>query len=211
MFVPYLEIAWLKENFPEPVPFGVSHGMSSDEITHRLGGAPYRPWPAQFRCWRKVLDPARDVIFDVTDHGQISVRIAHARELASPRHPAKPLAGLFLAWAAGRGLIDVARFAAHADLLAAVRRRENKGSDLLTAAIPRGIWDIHLKDTPGLRDFAYGWFHNIEHGYIVSDLIAVFGVRQGKHGHKEPVLDNDDWNAVDRAAPALDARFAAFV
>jgi hypothetical protein len=65
--------------------------------------------------------------------------------------------------------------------------------------------------TPGLRDFAYGWFHNIDHGYIVFDFIQVFGSRPGPHGHDEPVLDTDDPKAVEKAAKALDTRFAEFI
>jgi hypothetical protein len=210
-FVPYLELAWLKENFLEPLPFGIRHGMAADEITTRLGAETGVRKAWKVRYWRRVLDAARDIVFDVEEDGQITIGILQARELTSRYYPSQPIAGLFLAWAVARDLIDASRFAAYADLLAAVRKREKKGSNLLTAAIPRGIWDVHLKDMPGLRDFAYGWFHNIEHGYIVADLIAVFGARQGKHGHDEPVLDDDDWAAVDRAAPALDTRFAAWV
>jgi hypothetical protein len=211
LFVPYLHIAWLKENFPEPLPFGISHGMAAGEIAQRLGRdeGVRKAW--KVRYWRRTLDAARDVVLDVEEDGHIAIEIVQARGLASRSHPATPIAGLFLAWAVARGLIDAPRFAAHAGLVAAVGRREKKGSDLFMTAIPRGIWDVHLKDAPGLRDFAYGWFHNMDHGYIVADLIAVFGARQGKHGHNEPVLDDDDWNAVDRATPLLDTRFAAWL
>jgi hypothetical protein len=39
-FVPYLTIAWLRPQFPEPLPFGLAHGMTPDEITQTLGVAP---------------------------------------------------------------------------------------------------------------------------------------------------------------------------
>jgi len=72
-------------------------------------------------------------------------------------------------------------------LLAAGRSREKPGGELLAAAAPRGLWDVHLADVPGLRDFACRWFHNIEVGYVVFDLIQVFGPRSGPTGHDEPV------------------------
>jgi hypothetical protein len=75
----------------------------------------------------------------------------------------------------------------------------------------RGLWDIHLKDEPGLRAFANRWFHNMEEIYIDDDLVAVFGAREGPYGHDEPVLDDDDWPAVDKATPTLDRRFAQWV
>jgi len=37
------------------------------------------------------------------------------------------------------------------------------------------------------------------------------GKREGPYGHDEPVLDDDDWKAVDRATTALDKRFARWV
>src|SRR5262249_45193393 len=132
-------------------------------------------------------------------------------ELASRHHPSRQILGLFVAWAVQRDLLDESRLAAHKKLIAAVRKREKQGSDLVDAALPRGLWDVHLKDLPGLRDFACGWFWNSDHGYMVSDLIKVFGSRPGSHGHDEPVLDDDDWVAVDRATKALDKRFAAWV
>ena len=79
------------------------------------------------------------------------------------------------------------------------------------AAVPRGLWDVHLKDEPDLRDFAFGWFHNIGGFYIRDDLVTVFGARKGPYGHDEPVLDDDNWSAVDRATPTLDQRFGQWV
>jgi hypothetical protein len=208
-FVPYLQLVWLKEKFSE-MPFGIAHGMDPDEITKRLGVTPGVRGSGKFQYWRKVLDPARDIVLDVCDD-EITIGVEEALELTSRHHPPPQISGLFLAWAARRGLLDESRFAVHAELLAAVRKGRAKGSELLAAAIPRGIWDIHLKDEPGLRDFAHGWFHNIDHGYVIFDLIKVFGHRPGPHGHDEPILDDDDPKAVDKATPALDKRFARWV
>ena len=71
----------------------------------------------------------------------------------------------------------------------------------MQAALPRGLWDIHLKDEPGLRRFAFQWFHNIGGVYIRDDLVAIFGARKGEYGHDEAVLDDDDWSAVKKALP----------
>jgi hypothetical protein len=138
------------------------------------------------------------------------VCVAEARELAS-RSDLRPQVGLFLAWAVRRNLLDEARFSAHADPIRAVRRGEKRGSELLATALPRGLWDTHLKDLPDLRDFAFRWFHNLGDSDIVSDLIKVFRARRGSHGHDEPILDEDDGKAVGRATKALDKRFAAWV
>jgi hypothetical protein len=69
----------------------------------------------------------------------------------------------------------------------------------------------YLVDRPGLRDFAYSWFHNIGGKYIRFDLIKVFRARPGKHGHDEPILDEDTWANVDRATPMLDRIFATWL
>jgi hypothetical protein len=99
-------------------------------------------------------------------------------------------------------------FLGHEALLEAVRERKERGSKLVEAALPRGLWDIHLKDLPGFRDFAYEWLHRLGETWIRDDLVSVFGSREGPYGHAEAVLDSDDWQEVDRATPVLDRRFA---
>lgn len=184
-YVPYLQIAWLSARFGEPLPSG-----------QEAAG---------------LVDPGRDIVLNV-EPGRVTVMVDQALELSS-RHgvPAPPVVGLFVGWAALRDLLDETRLRAHADLLAAVRRRERQGSALVAAAWPRGLWGSHLKDLPGLRQFAHGWFHNIGGSFIRDDLVAVFGARTGPTGHAEPVLDDDDWAAVDLATPTLDGRFGAWV
>jgi hypothetical protein len=119
--------------------------------------------------------------------------------------------GLFVAWLITRDLLDEQRLSSHADLIAAIRKRERPGTALVDAALPRGLWNVHLRDLPELRRFAHAWFHNIEVGFIRHDLVGVFGAREGPTGHAEPVLDDDDWAAFDRATPVLDARFGQWV
>jgi hypothetical protein len=209
-FVPYLSLVRPTQKFPEPLPFGVALGMSPDELTAKLGVPPHLRG-AGVQYWRRVLDPERDVILDGNERG-FTIMIDSASEL-SGRHgsPARPVVGLFVAWLIARDLLDESRFAAHAELIAAIRRRERQGTALVDAALPRGLWDDHLRDRPGLRHFAYAWFHNIKVGFIRDDLVGVFGSREGPTGHAEPVLDDDDWAAVDRATPVLDERFGQWV
>jgi hypothetical protein len=187
-FIPYHQVAWVTERFAEPLP----------TVTDT-----------------EVVDAARAICLYAEQgelaQGRIAVSVDEARELSARCGvPALPVLGLFVAWAALRGLLDETRLEGHADLLAAVRRRERPGSALVAAAWPRGLWDCHLKDESGLRQFAHGWFHNIGGSYIIDDLVKVFGGREGPYGHTEAVLDSDNWAAVDRATLALDKRFAAW-
>jgi len=206
-YVPYLGLVWLREKLPEPLPFDLKFRMTAEELTSRLG----QPGDVGFGpCWRRVLDPARDIVLTAEPH-EVRIEVAVAYELASPTRPGRSALGVFIAWAILRDLIDTARFCEHAALLNAIRQRERQGSALVDPALPRGLWDVHLKDVPGLRQFAYQWFHNIGGRYIPDDLVAVFGARKGKTGHDEPVLDDDNWQAVDKVAPALDKRFAQWV
>jgi hypothetical protein len=211
-FVPYLSTAWLTDRLPEPLPFGLQFGMSVEEITSRLG-QPDEIGFGAFRqpCWSRVLDPARDVVLQV-DPSSFAIEVDEALEL-SARYgvPPRPVVGLFVAWTILRNLLDEARFVQHASLVSAIRKRQHQGSALVDAALPRGLWGSHLKDEPGLRNFAYRWFHNIGGLYVCDDLVAVFGARKDRHGHDEPVLDDDDWQAVDQAAPKLDERFAEWL
>ena len=136
-------------------------------------------------------------------------RRARRLQLSQRRHnTAVRQVGLLVAWLAHRGFLESTTFPDHAALLEAVRKREVRGSKLVEAALPRGLWDIHLKDLPGFRHFAFEWMHNIGGKYIRDDLVTVFGSREGPYGHAEAVLDNDDWQAVDKATPVLDRRFA---
>lgn len=207
-FVPYFRLAWMTKTFEE-LPYGIAFGMAPDEVTRRFGAEP-ETIPAGLK-WSLVVDAARDVELDF-DGREYRIVVAEALEL-SGRHgvPAKPVVGVFVAWAARRGLLDPTRVGAHAAPLEEVGAGTRKGSELLAAAWPRGLWDVHLVDEPGLRRFAYAWFHNIEVGFIRDDFVSVFGSRDGPYGHKEPVLDDDDAAAVEKATPKLDEVFAPWL
>lgn len=216
IFIPYLQIAWIGEKFPESLPFGLAFGMGVKEVEKALGPATEtigHSADARRPVWRRTLDAARDVELEVeaAESLTVRVRVREAAEYTSAGYPARAIVGLFLAWAVQRELIDSPRLAKHAALLNAVRQRKQQGSALLDAAFPRGLWDSDVKDAPGLREFLYLWFHNIDGKYIRDDLVKAFGARKGKYGHDEPILDDDDWTAVDKAAKVLDKRFAAWV
>jgi hypothetical protein len=204
-YVPYLSLVWLNSRFPGPLPFGLRSGMSVEEITGTLGDPAIRG-SLRIPYWERELDPTRDIVFEV-DPKTITIKIKQALEL-TPREESRPLVGLLVAWLASRGFLEPKAFPGHEALLEAVRKRKERGSKLVEAALPRGLWDIHLKDLPDFRAFAYGWSHNIGETSIREDLFGVFGSRIGAYGLPEAALDDDDWQAVDKATPVLDRRFA---
>ncbi len=203
-YVPYLAIAWLNEKLPEKLPFGLKFGMSVEELTTALGPPTQLMGTLKRPSWERVLDPARDIVFSV-DPKTVIIQVHQAIELASPDVPGRLVLGLFVAWAIQRDLLDPECFRDNAALHAAVRERVQKGSAFVAAALPRGLWNMHVKDETGLRDFAFAWFHNMEGSYVSDDLIDVFGARKGPYGHDEPVLDDDDWSVVDKASPTSTA------
>lgn len=209
-FIPYLSLAWLTPRFKEPFPFGFAFGLEPDEVTRRLGVPPVEHVP-KVPIWTRVLDAEREIVLSV-DARECRIRVEEARELSARCGvPPLPVVGLFVAWAAQCNLLDAGRVGPHAALLEDVRTGRRKGSELLAAAWPRGLWDVHLADKPGLRQFAFGWFHNVGGSFINRDLIDVFGERMNRYSHKEPVLDDDDPAAVKKATQKLDAVFAPWL
>ena len=66
-YVPYLAIVWFQEKFREPLPFGVRFGISTEEVTARMGFAPTEVGKPDRRSpsWSAQLDPSLDVLFTV--------------------------------------------------------------------------------------------------------------------------------------------------
>lgn len=213
-FIPYLSFAWVSEKIGEPV-LGVPWDSTLEGVTAVLGEpTTYR---RQFTTdkkptlptWTFALDVAAAIELEITFRKSLRVTLGVKSSLGCEAFPT-PSTGLFVAWAATRGLLDEARFGPHADLLKAVKKRKAKGSDLINAALPRGLWTDHLKQDEDLRLAVYQWFHNFG-SWITDDLKKLFGKRPGAHGHDAPILDDDTWDAVDKAAPIFEKRFGVFL
>ena len=209
-FVPYVSFAWVRAEIGETV-LGVSwQATTEEEITKALGPPTRKVFrPKQditVPYWTVELDEGANVSLEVNLAKKISVTMKVATALALEKY-VDVKTGLFLGWAATHGLLDETRFTAHGDLLSAVKQRTAKGSDLMKAALSRGLWSDHLKNHQGLGAFAFGWFNNLQGCWITADLKEVFGKRPGPHGHDEPRLDDDTWDAVDKASKVFGERF----
>jgi hypothetical protein len=223
-FVPYLTGFALNQRFRGPLPFGLEWGIDDAALEAFLGPPSFRGmatidgvWVegAGKPGWRKAIDDDWGIDFDVSTRKktgkleEIAIGTRIVLELLGLYEP-KPLMGLLVAWAAECGLLDERRFTRHAALLAEVKARRKKGSELVTAALARGLWDVHLKTA--LRQRAYDWFHQPDsEAYYKRELRAIFGLRENQYGHEDVVLDDDEWPRVDQAAPVLDRRFADFL
>ncbi|MBU8899217.1 hypothetical protein DRW03_04270 [Corallococcus sp. H22C18031201] len=215
-FIPYVSTAWVRAAVGEPL-LGVPWKATSEEEVARVLGPPTGRRAAfatedalTVAFWTWALDTAGHLELELEFDDGITVTLSVRSARALERYP-DITTGLFVGYAATRGLLVPERFPAHQELLSAVARREVQGSRFVKQALPRGLWDDHLRDAPGLRSLAYRWFHNMKGLWLTEDLKAVFGSRRGAFGHDEPVLDDDTWDAVDKAAPVLDQRLGAWL
>lgn len=210
-FVPYLSFVFLSKKLGEPLPFGTEFEMPEQKVIEMLGEAP--EWNRIGAGFHRYLDMEREILYSVYAEKKSThaIQVRSARDLSAHNVPERATVGLFIAWALGRGLVDEGRFPAHSGLLNDIKGRKAKGSNLVDAALPRGLWDDHLHDLPGLRTYVFGYFHNIGGKWLTKDMCAVFGSRQGPYGHDEPVLDDDGWDKVDKAAALLDERLEEWV
>ena len=215
-FIPYVSFAWVRAGIGENV-LGVPWKASSEAEVTKLLGPPTSRRAAftnkdelTVACWAYALDTSGHVWLKLEFDDSVTGTVSVKRAGALMRYP-DVTTGLFIGYAATRGLLDASRFPAHRELLAAIEKRKAQGSELVKQALPRGLWDDHLRDAPGLRKMAWRWFHNMNGLWITADLKKTFGKRAGPYGHDEPKLDDDTWDAVDKAAPLLDTRFAAWL
>ena len=215
-FVPYLERVDVDDKIGEEV-LGVPWKATTAKEIVAVLGEPHaiRPFltvddKPTIPTWTYVVDAARDVTLEIQFRNRLRVSIFLKSAAMLDAHASTSL-GVFLGWAAQRDLLDPARSGAHASLLKDVKAKKKKGSELFAVALGRGLWDDHVVDKPGLRIALYRWFHNLKGSWITADLKSVFGKRQGPHGHDEPKLDDDGWDAVDKATTKLDDRFAKWL
>ncbi|RKI45655.1 hypothetical protein D7Y27_09905 [Corallococcus sp. AB004] len=215
-FIPYVSTAWVRPAIGENV-LGVPWKAKSEEEVSKVLGPPTgrragftdedEPTVAY---WVHALDSAGYLELEVEFDDSVSVTLTVRGSGDLARYP-DVTTGLFVGYAVTRGLLDTSRFPAHPALLTRIARREAQGSELVKQAMPRGLWANHLRDEPALQTLLWRWFHNMNDLWITKDLIKVFGKRAGKYGHDAPKLDDDTWDAVDKAAPLLNKRFAAFI
>jgi hypothetical protein len=190
---------------------GVPWMATAAEITAILGAPTYKigeGWvdPPTIPVWVREVDSSAEVELVLKHDGTelfVCVRVKAAESVNSV--PAAVL-GVFVAWACEQNLLDPAAFADHTDLYNMVRMRQAQGSELASAAMPRGFWTSHLVDRPAFRQRTTAWFSAFWDHYIVRDFIAVFGERAGEFGHMEPDIDTDTWDVVDRATPIIATR-----
>ncbi len=220
-FLPYLAEVALDATWREELPFGIEWRHGTAELEARLGrpivvrlfpddeeDTTTRSW------WEREIDPGRTYLrVQLQKKGLGLTLMIRETVTLSSRHgvPALPVVGLFVGWAVSRALLDEARFAEHGALIARVRGRSEKGSALVRTAMSRGLWLDHLVADDEVRTTARRMFGGSGGLSLEQDLIDVFGERTNAHGHREPALDDDAWDAVDAAAPTLDQRFAAWV
>lgn len=215
--IPYLSHAWVREPFGEKV-LGIDPKTATPADVVNVLGKPDGQRPRfmtdttpDISYWHRVVDTKSDATLEIeTDEDSVSIELS----LASARHLEQfmePSTHLFIAWAAENGLLDAKQFEEHSELFAKLKKRKALGSEFARAALPRGLWDSHLRDDEALRRTAYQWFHNLNDLWITKDLKSVFGKRKGPHGHDEPKLDTDSWGHVDAAAKSFKKVFNEWV
>ncbi|RSZ55320.1 hypothetical protein HF313_06425 [Massilia atriviolacea] len=213
---PVLQHVGFGSAYRDPVLFGVHGDALWDAVAARMPEH-YSEKTHENGIFEKrftlMLDPGRDIeLLLWSYHGRTNgrVQIVQGRELTS-FHFVKDIhsgAGLFVQWALERGWIERSMFAGHEDLLDAMLRRQTRPSQLVALALERGLWDTHLVNAPGLRQFAHTYFHHFDGIWLNTDLKTMFGKREGRYGHDEPLLDDDPATIYDALFAVVDQQFA---
>ncbi|WP_342380464.1 hypothetical protein NVS55_12670 [Myxococcus stipitatus] len=160
-FIPYVSRVWVRAAVGETILGVPWKAASVEEVTKVLGPPTGRraafadedELTVSFWTWALDTEEHLELEVEFDDSLSVTFRVRGARALA--RYP-DVTTGLFVGYAATRGLLDPARFTAHPELLAAIAKREAQGSQLVKQALPRGLWDDHLRDLPGPMPFTLG-------------------------------------------------------
>jgi hypothetical protein len=214
-YLPYVSQVAFTDKWSEKLPFGLGWKDGPDEVERALGAPHTRPLgDGLYMWWTRALEPGISELYVRTRKGKLELSVVAKGTLAlTSRHgvPPLPAVGLLVAWMALRGVLDESRIAQHEALVARVKARSAKGSDLVKAAFPRGVWDDHLRADEKLVRRLHHWLGSSNDLSFTDDLIGLFGERKNQYAHREAVLDDDTWEAFDRVAPVFDARFQGFV
>ncbi len=214
-YLPYVSQVAFTNKWPEPLPFGLGWKDGPDEVERALGAPHTRPlFDGFYTWWTRDIEPGISEVKVRTRKGKLELSLVAIRTIdLTSRHgvPPLPAVGLLVAWMTLRGALDPSRISQHEALVARVKARSAKGSDLVKAAFPRGVWDDHLRADEKLVRRLHHWLGSLADLSFTDDLISIFGERKTAHGHREAVLDDDTWEAFDRVAPLFDQRFQGFV
>ena len=215
---PYLSRIYVKENYTEPLLFGLQGDAMWQEIKRcfpddvEIVTDDDGQTEAQLSL---LIDEQRgiELVLWTTGEGTRGyAAIAEGRELEYPE-AAQEIhsgAGLFAQWVLENGWLERAMFAGHEGVLDAMAQRQARPSQLAQVAFGRGLWDTHLSDVPGLRDFAHSYFHHFGGFWITKDLIDLFGKREGRYGHDEPILDDDSPDIYEKVFARFNVQFEAY-
>lgn len=198
-FIPYLSFAWIRPKFGERI-FGVDLTKPSEAELKKLLGEPVMDvefagdTDAKVATWNRVIDTGSDayIAFEFND-GILEVT-AGVKGAASLDSMPTAETNLFIAWAVENEMLDETMFASHAELFAKVKQRKALASELTKAALPRGLWNTHLKDVGTFRDDAYNWFHN-------------FGAFSQRDDFEKLKRVDDGWATVDKVSKRLSKVF----
>ncbi len=217
---PYFTEIHIGSKFKEALPYQLHADTPWAEVVRRF------PQLIERRCiggdtsWviegcELPLDAAGQLLMNISredEHCGFSFRLLQSRIICEHFfvQSVHEGAGVLVQWALERGCLNEDEFSGQAALLEGLRQRTTAPSRLVAAALQRGLWESHLKPEPWLRDFAFAYFHHLDGIWITADLKALFGSREGPHGHDEPVFDDDAAAAFDRIFEVFDRRFKEY-
>ena len=211
-WVRYFTEVSFTNKWPEPLPFGLAWKCTEADLEARVGPTILTPsWMADdeemAKSWARDLDLGRSYLaIGRREKGDLSLTMELRRSWAvTSKYVPKPaVTGVVVAWLILRDLLDASRFPLHAELIASVARRERQGTAFVDAALGRGLWTDHIAD-PKVARRLHQWLKNMNGRSMQKDFVELFGECTNEHRHTEPALEDDTWDAIDRAAPKMDA------
>ncbi|MBI5534655.1 MAG: hypothetical protein HY898_18155 [Deltaproteobacteria bacterium] len=218
-WVTYFTCAWLRDRFPGPLPEGLDGKLTRDELERRFGapiwtmysdedGLPARErfLVASTETWNLTCEWSRR-------QGSVSnlhVALNEARDLGYD----DLAVGMFAAWAAHR--VGLGKRHVGSDAAKALIEKKTTGRRFVKDACGGVLWSDDI--APELTDFAFQYCHRAMGSETWRQAVgAADGVRLGEDFEAsfpdcspDFELVPDTWDAWERFAPLLDARWADF-